>query len=551
MITEEQQDELVATFLADSSIAVAGTEHRSFPGEHWLLVSVAPDQVATAQGMAGQIEARLTEHSEARDEALVVMFRPSTDQGTAAEEPHQRDSVRRGRLYDQTVDRLIQLLEARSRTSVALPSLRYVEDPRASLSAIVAPRHHVIYGRRGVGKTALLLEARRHAERQGYISSWINAHSLRRLNAAQASAAILEDALEALLRAAGTSVARQIRALKDLQKLIREARSSDDTASRLGALLPDLNRALKAILQEDIVRLYLFLDDFYLIHSEHQPYVLDTVAGALRDCDGWIKVASIERLSRIYEPSSSLGLEAPHDVSRIDLDVTLEDPAAAQRFLESVLQNYLESSGIPSPRRIAKRAALGRLVLASGGVPRDYLSLVASSIIVARDARPLAREIGREDVAVAAGQASQSKKRDLELDVTSEQSGQLLLGLESLTTQVRGEGYTFFRVDLAAKNRHGYEVLGQLVDLRFAHLVHSALSDQHKAGVKYEGYTLDLSEYSDVRLKRGLHVLDLEDGTWTWRLTGQERTYERLTGTQLRDHLRTAPLVKVDELVNG
>jgi len=551
MISQEEQNELVAEFLAGSDITIISTEHRSFPGERWLLVSVSPGQVAAAQGMAGQIEERLAAHSDARDEAFVVMFRPGNDHETSDEEPQRRDSARRGRLYEQTVDQLVQLLEARSRTSVALPSLRYVEDPRASLSAVAAPRHHVIYGRRGVGKTALLLEAKRHAEKQGHISAWINAHSLRRLNAVQASSAILEEMLEALLRAAGSSVAPRIRGLADLQKAIREARASDDSATELGAVLPDLNRSLKAVLQPDLVRLYLFLDDFYLINSEHQPYVLDTVAGALRDCDGWIKVASIERLSRIFEPSSRLGLEAPHDVSRIDLDVTLEDPAAAQRFLESVLQNYLESSGIPSPRRIAKRAALGRLVLASGGVPRDYLSLVASSIIVARDARPLAREIGREDVAVAAGQASQSKKRDLELDVTSEQSGELLAGLESLTTQVRGEGYTFFRVDLAAKSHRGYEVLGQLVDLRFAHLIHSALSDQHKAGVKYEGYALDLSEYSDVRLKRGLHVLDLEEGTWTWRLTGQERTYERLTGTQLRDRLRASPLVDVDRLLEG
>lgn len=549
MALEEDQNLVVSTLLAESDIDVDQIEHRTFPGEHWLLVYVAPDDVGTAQGMAGKVEEELAAETP-DDEALVVMFRPRPEQATAGRADTGEARTKKSQLFAPAVDQLIQLLEARSRTSAALPSLRYVEDPRASLAAVSGPRHHVIYGRRGMGKTALLLEAKRYAEKQGHLSSWINAHGLRSLTGGEAAAVILEDVLEALSRSTGSSSAAPFEQLESLAGSVRAARSVKDAARVLGKLLPDLNRALRGILREDLLRLYIFLDDFYLIRPEHQPYVLDTIAGALRDCNAWIKVASIERLSRIYEPSTSMGLEAPHDVSRIDLDVTLEDPKAAQDFLESVLQNYLETSGLRTPRQIAKRAALGRLVLASGGVPRDYLSLIASSILVARESRPqAAREIGREDVAVAAGQASQGKKRDLELDVTSEQSGQLLSGLEALTSQVRGAGYTFFRVDLSTKNRPGYEILGQLVDLRFAHLVHGALSDQHRAGVKYEAYVLDLSEYSDVRLKRGLHVLDLEEGAWTWRLTGRERTYERLTGTQLRDRLRSSPLVDVDHLL--
>lgn len=71
------------------------------------------------------------------------------------------------------------------------------------------------------------------------------------------------------------------------------------------------------------------------------------------------------------------------------------------------------------------------------------------------------------------------------------------------------------------KNRSGYKILAQLVDLRFMHLIQASLSDQSKAGVKYEAYILDLSEYADVRLKRSLEVLDLEAGAWFSRLTGR------------------------------
>ena len=312
--------------------------------------------------------------------------------------------------------------------------------------------------------------------------------------------------------------------------------------------LPDLNAALRAVLREDLVRLYVYIDDFYLLEIENQPTFLDYVASILRDCNGWLKIASIERLTRTYAPSTKTGLEIPHDAIKIDLDVTLENPAATQRFLEAVLVSYTSAAGIRSLSSIAKPEALARLVLASGGVPRDYLNLVAASLGVARRARERAMEVGREDVAVAAGLSAKGKKRDLEQDVVESNSQQLLRVIEAVSTEVKAAGYTYFRVDAAKKNTAGYELLALLVDLRFAHVVQASLSDQHKIGVRYEAYILDLSEYTDIRLKRGLHVLDLDDANWALRITGQARFKQALTGSLLRDQLRQSPPIDVEPL---
>lgn len=214
-----------------------------------------------------------------------------------------------------------------------------------------------------------------------------------------------------------------------------------------------------------------------------------------------------------------------------------------------MLSNYTTTAGISKPTNIAQAAALGRLVLASGGVPRDYLTLFASSIVAARS-RSRAREIGREDVAEAAGRAARSKKRDLEQDVSSDSAGSLLIALDVLSEEVRGAGYTYFRVNVSQKSHQFYGVLGQLVDLRFAHLIQSTLSDQHRQGVKYEAYILDLSEYSDVRLKRKLAILDLRDGTWSFRRSGKAGTQKQLPGTLLRDELRRAPIMDLERLAD-
>lgn len=537
--------EEILSILDDAGIEATDVQERTFPGEHWLIVYVPEDSLVTAQSFAGTAEATLN-RGRSEEEAIVLTFRPRR----TTEEIPLDDRRGKGRLYGRNIDQLIQLLEARSRTSDALPSLRYVEDPRASLAAVAASRHQLIYGRRGVGKTALMLEAKRHAERDGHVAVWMNAHVLRGLDPLTAFTIVAENAVETLAKHGGTSTGEAFAELSRRSRGLREMRESRQgvTDGAVASILPQLNAALRSVLREGLIRLFVFVDDFYLMPLQGQPKLLDLIAGMLRDCDGWLKVASIERLTRPHEPSSRLGLEVPHDATKIDLDVTLEDPAAAQNFLESVLGNYITSVGLRGPSSIAKPQARGRLVLASGGVPRDYLNLCASSIVVARTTRALAREIGKEDVAQAAGQSARFKRRDLEQDVASETAGSLLQAQDRIAGNVRAQGYTYFRIDLIQKTHPGYGLLAQLVDLRFAHLVQAGLSDQHRAGTKYEAYVLDLSEFSDVRLKRGLNVLDLDAGQWTWRLTGQQRTMKTLTRTQFRDQLRQAPLINLDDL---
>ncbi|MEU8661796.1 hypothetical protein, partial [Actinoplanes philippinensis] len=117
--------------------------------------------LTVAQSLAGSLEQALNEGNDS-DAPYAVAFRPKV-----AASPAVDQSLGKGRLAEARITQLIQLLEARSRASDALPSLKYVEDPRASLAAVATTRHHFIYGRRGVGKTSLLLEAKRVAEREG------------------------------------------------------------------------------------------------------------------------------------------------------------------------------------------------------------------------------------------------------------------------------------------------------------------------------------------------------------------------------------------------
>lgn len=544
-MTSENYLEFVQSTLRDAGVQVNGIDEKSFPGERWIIVFVPAGALLAAQSLSASIEREVNDLAGSDDSLFTVLFRARSD------EPERTISgPKRGRLSDPKFDQLISLLEARSRTSDALPSLKYVEDPRGSLAAVAASRHQFIYGRRGVGKTALLLEAKRLTESRGDVTVWMNAQTFRYLGASAAFLHIVNAVLAALATLGASSQSDTFAQVKDkrdkITALIDKDPDTKDTAVSL--LVTDLNTTLRSILRPEVVRLNIYIDDFYFYPIDEQPRLLDYVFAMLRDCDGWLKVASIERLTKPFEPSSRMGLQIPHDANKIDLDVTLEDPGAAQDFLENILSNYTDAATVGKPSRIAKSEALGRLVLASGGVPRDYMTLFASSIVTAREARQQAQNVGREDVAVAAGRAARGKKRELEVDA-AQTSNSLLAALENLTTIVRAKKYTYFRVNIAQKSNQGYEALAQLADLRFIHLIQAVLSDQHRGGIRYEAYVLDLSEYTDVRMKRGLQVLDLEDGQWSSRMTGTAKAGHRLTGTKFRDQLRQSPLVNVDDLI--
>jgi hypothetical protein len=98
-------------------------------------------------------------------------------------------------------------------------------------------------------------------------------------------------------------------------------------------------------------------------------------------------------------------LQTGQDVDIIDLDLSLQDPGAAANFLSEVLTAYCNAVHINTTANVISREALDRLVFASGGVPRDFLTLAASAISIDRN-RTGARAVGISSVNQAAGEGS-------------------------------------------------------------------------------------------------------------------------------------------------
>src|SRR5207248_6531128 len=113
------------------------------------------------------------------------------------------------------------------------------------------------------------------------------------------------------------------------------------------------------------------------------------------------------------------GMQIGQDAAEISLDITLESFRAAQTFLEQVLAGICGPLGI-SVDTLLSPGGRQRLVLGSGGVARDYLTLTQSALRNANErtsnpSRPHNR-ITAEDVNEAAAALSGHKQQALASD---------------------------------------------------------------------------------------------------------------------------------------
>lgn len=533
---------------ARGGVSVIDIEIRQYPEEVNYIVLVPEDELPKAAQVGNDLDDTLVQLSP---RAFVVVRKAAHASAAKGNAGRLTKGVQDPRATD-----LIRLISARSRVSLAQPSLSYVRDAEANLSAVTAGRHHLIFGRRGAGKTALLVEARRQLHSEGATTAWVNVQTLRNEPTQRAILYIFEELLTSVLSAQKVVRAESVLSV-DLNQVYDDVREllRDDTIEErvVTALVPRIQRSLSRYLQVEGATLYLFLDDFYYLPREQQPAVLDLLHGCVRDCDAWLKVASIRHLTRWFQSSPPLGLQTIHDADIIDLDVTLQDPGRAQQFLENVLQRYAAHVGIPALPRMFSSTALDRLVLASGAVPRDYLVLASSSIAKAQK-RSNATLVGAQDVNQAAGDAAGAKLQELEDDMASN-VGTAQRTLATLRT-VRDfcldeKSYTYFLISYRDKESMPaeYNLLTDLMDVRMIHLLDSGVSDPHAAGQRSEAFLLDLSQYSGSRLKQRIHVLDFAKGRVISRQT-RTSVPPRVGNTPLQviSILRGAPAFSLDRL---
>jgi len=261
---------------------------------------------------------------------------------------------------------------------------------------------------------------------------------------------------------------------------------------------------------------YLFLDDLYHIKREDQPQVVDYFHSVAKGHSLWLKLGTIRHRSSWYiHGDPPVGVKLGDDADEINLDLTLEKYEVTKAFLVQILKNLTNDAGL-SASAILTDGAIDRLVLASGGVARDFLGILRRSIAVAQERQAVAAgasrgaRIGAEDVNMAAGDYDTTKRDEFKRDIYGDEE----MSLDSVFREIRE-----FCLEVANSNcflldqsSSGEKVdgLAELVDLKLLHKVRSRITVNTKTqqGRVFEAFMLDLSQYTGARKRRGLEMIE-------------------------------------------
>lgn len=350
--------------------------------------------------------------------------------------------------------------------------------------------NHVVFGRRGAGKSSLLLHACMTAEREGKPFVWLAMQNYQGRRDFLVIPQVLYEVFDAM-SALGHSEASLVQLRKIASNL--EAKGQSLAYAEINTVLPTLKRHILPFVQQH-QRFYIFVDDLHLLHPDLQPYLLSTLYSFSRGNSIFIKATAIENLTRLYNPNDQIGLQPPGDAQVIRLDYNLVNPGAAYDHIRNILNSYVQYVGIPSISSLAGMSTLQRLTWVCAGVPRDALYILNNAITKAIAARR--KSVTVTDINMAAADSMIEKERYVSADVAGN-SGPIQHVIEDIKEFCKESKRNAFLVHIEFNNPR-YQLMHKVSDLRFIHVLHPGITPE-KAGEKYEVFLLDYAFYTGFR----------------------------------------------------
>jgi hypothetical protein len=348
---------------------------------------------------------------------------------------------------------------------------------------------HIVRGRRGVGKSTLIGRAVAIMLATKSPTVVLDMQSYSTLDEEDLTTEVLSDVCQ---RFGAMGVSPDHQALTALSSEL--ARGELKLSKAPVAIKRHLAEITKALQQPAFV----FLDDLHVIDRAAQPRLLHYLHAATKGANAWLKVAGLSSLLNVYSPKSREGLQVPGDAQIISLDLTLENPEAAEKHLRAILESFLVAVGY-LPSQAVIEPAFKRLVWATAGVPRDFLQMFAKALEHAQRNKHVV--VTLSDVNSAIGEFGQQKMEDLRRDARNEADvlTKLLERLEKVCLDDKQTNAFLVRSEDSEIRTHVHA----LSDLRMVHLIHQSITPD-KAGERYEAYIIDYSIFTGFRRRPGV-----------------------------------------------
>jgi energy-coupling factor transporter ATP-binding protein EcfA2 len=452
---------------------------------------------------------------------------------------------------------------------------RFIELRPGMTDKLAARRHHLLTGRRGTGKSTLLHVVRKSLQDQGIAVATVDMERFKGREFPDVLIEILVALLDEMpspvrprylyndlrLKWDAKRLARTLSTiLSDPQSVIRRVeRKAARDASASGALsggidtshgkasariaagrsstatdtseaefeelkierLQQLAPRIAAVLTRLVNHsaqghAIIFIDDYYFVRLQDQPQVLDYLHQVCKSTGVWLKIGGVgSRLRPFVEGNPPIGMQPTQDLDRLALDVTLDDFATAQRFLEDMLDGVLAEQKVTSSQLFSDTAR-ARMVLACGGaVARDYITLTDAALDEAVERMSKA---GTYTANAKVSVQSQDVHRAVRKRLNTKEEEELSLdaGADAPTLSARWRDICDFtresgdiafvlvkQSDLESSD-WGKEIQ-QLESLRLLHRIKDTVPNTPNwRGIKTMAFMVDLAQVADQRLRTGI-----------------------------------------------
>lgn len=417
-------------------------------------------------------------------------------------------------------------------------------------------QHQVVFGRRGSGKSCLFVHFLNDPDaNNGIMPIYIEGDEFKRLTYPDLLVRLLLRIFESLPSARQSwrkwiKIPNDVQChIRDLRKILAQAEESKvkETASsgsnkgaKLGKgpmdvhgsssvseerqsefkeqKLDHLERCLadyKETLSKEIDRskydaAFVLFDDFYLLPRSRQPDVIDYLHRLLRGTNAYLKVGTVRhRTSIIRNDNQTIGVELHQDVEEINLDRTLEDVESTSEYLSRMLEALAETAGIDNPKdTLFNPEAFHALVLASGGVPRDFLNIFVEAV-AASLADDHSRWITPTYIWKGASRLSyRTKLNNLKDEGVSDSTPLEKIYRDIILFCLKEKKKTGFLISQEAAQEMPaiHELILQLMDFKLIHVIEPDTSAASGRKGRFEAYTLDFSLFMEPRLRNIEHI---------------------------------------------
>jgi len=379
---------------------------------------------------------------------------------------------------------------------------RYIRSVSGAEEQITARSNNIVLGRRGSGKSSLLLYAMHKLKEEQTPYTWTTIQTYEGRKDFLVVVDIFLDIVSQLAaKCAGVSLMEMQLILSKLEGFLDEG----CTEKQFDVLVPRVRRAFSAVVR-GAGQIVLFLDDIHVLHETMQIMVLSKLYSITRDNSVFLKISGIEQLAKNWNASLRKGIETPHDAQVIKLDHNLTMPGKSLDHISSILDARATYCGLPSIGYICGSEVIQRLVWVAAGVPRDALSIFSSA--ASRAAIKDQKRVSITSVNEAASVMAETKINDLALDASDRKPK-----IEEAFDVVRKfciseQKKNAFLVEIGS-NGPAMSLVKELIGLRLLHILHEGVTP-HQAVRRYMGLMLDYGFYVGIRAARSVDVFQKE-----------------------------------------